>query len=223
MDFRHEWKHEISMGDVLSLRSRLQAVMSTDLHASGGSYTVNSLYFDTPSDRALREKINGVSRREKFRLRYYNSDASAVLLEKKLKIDGLCAKLQANLPKEKAMALTQGRYRIFEQNGPPLLLELYQKMAVQGLQPKAIVRYTREPFVYAPGNVRVTLDYHIRTGADCARFLDPDCCTIPIPGDTAILEVKWDSFLPSIIRDLVQTPGTRTGAFSKYAACRTYS
>ena len=37
-----------------------------------------------------------------------------------------------------------------------------------------------------------------------------------------ILEVKWDAWLPSIIRDAVQTPGRRVCAFSKYAQCRIY-
>ena len=183
---------------------------------------MNSLYFDTPDNRALREKVNGVSRREKFRLRYYNSDTSTVLLEKKLKTGSLCAKLQTELTLEDTLALVQGKYKVFERNSPPLLLELYQKMAVQGLRPRTIVQYTREPFVYAPGNVRVTLDYHIRTGTISSEFLGPDCCTIPIPNNPAVLEVKWDSFLPSVIRDLVQNPGTRTAAFSKYAACRIY-
>lgn len=221
MDFRHEWKHEISPADIPALRARLSAVMAADPHAVGGSYTIRSLYFDTPDDRALREKINGVSRREKFRLRYYDEDASRVVLEKKLKIDGLCAKLQADISTEEALALSYGRYRVLERDGPPLLTELYQKMAVEGLRPKTIVQYVREPFVYAPGNVRVTLDYDIRAGTACGEFLSGGC-TIPVPGGPAVLEVKWDSFLPSIVRDLVQTPGTRTGAFSKYAACRVY-
>lgn len=222
MNFRHEWKHEIPLGDVQYLRSRLSAVMCIDQYAKNGSYTVNSLYFDTPDNRVLREKINGVGHREKFRLRYYNNDTSAVLLEKKLKTGGLCAKLQAELALEDTLALVHGKYKIFERNCPPLLLELYQKMAVQGLRPRTIVQYTREPFVYAPGNVRVTLDHHIRTGTISCEFLDHGCCTIPIPNDPAVLEVKWDSFLPSIIRDIVQNPGTRTAAFSKYAACRIY-
>ncbi|MCI9193678.1 polyphosphate polymerase domain-containing protein [Acutalibacter muris] len=222
MDFRHEGKHEISPGDVLALRARLSAVMAIDPHARDGRYTVSSLYFDTPDGRALREKINGVSRREKFRLRYYNSDTSLVLLEKKMKIDGLCSKLQTAVPREEAMALVRGEYQAFSRDGPPLLQELYGKMATQGLRPRTVVRYTREPFIYTPGNVRVTLDYNIRAGTDCGEFLDPDGCTIPLPNNAAVLEVKWDSFLPSVIRDLVQIPGVRTGAFSKYAACRVY-
>ena len=91
-----------------------------------------------------------------------------------------------------------------------------------GLAPKTIVDYTREPFVYAPGNVRVTLAYNIRTGLSSRAFLDPDCVTVPVRGDPIVLEVKWDAFLPAVIRDAVQLEGRRTAAFSKYAACRVY-
>lgn len=46
----------------------------------------------------------------------------------------------------------------------PLVRELYGKMRTQLLRPKTIVDYTREPYIYPAGNVRVTLDYDIRTG-----------------------------------------------------------
>ena len=80
--FRHEWKHEINQSDRIAIRQRLRAIMKADTHAVNGVYTIRSLYFDTLSDKALREKIDGVSRREKFRLRYYNEDSSFILLEK---------------------------------------------------------------------------------------------------------------------------------------------
>ena len=95
-------------------------------------------------------------------------------------------------------------------------------MRCQGLRPRTIVDYTREPFVFGPGNVRVTLDYDIRTGLGCTDFLNPDCVTIPAGDSPVILEVKWDAFLPDIIRDAVQLSGRRSAAFSKYAACRIY-
>ena len=43
------------------LRQRLRAVMQPDAHAVDGRYRIRSLYFDTPEDRALREKLDGVS------------------------------------------------------------------------------------------------------------------------------------------------------------------
>ena len=95
-------------------------------------------------------------------------------------------------------------------------------MNTQGIRPKTIVDYTREPFVFGPGNVRVTLDYNIRTGLTCTDFLNPVCVTVPAKDAPVILEVKWDEFLPSVIRDIVQVSGTHTSAFSKYAVCRIY-
>ena len=222
MEFRHEWKHEIGYADLLVLRTRLGAVMERDRHAVGGSYEIRSLYFDNLADKALREKIDGVNCREKFRIRYYNGDLSQIFLEKKSKISGLCRKEQARLTREEVQAIASGDLSQLEGSQKPLVWELGFKMTTQGLRPRTIVDYTREPFVFAPGNVRVTLDYNIRTGMGGTDFLNPDCVTIPAGDAPVILEVKWDGFLPALIRDLVQVPGTHTSAFSKYAACRIY-
>ena len=222
MKYRHEWKHEISYGDMLVLRQRLSAVMKRDIHAIDGKYLIRSLYFDNASDKALREKVDGVNIREKFRIRYYNNDTSLIHLEKKSKVNGLCLKDSVALSFEQAQAITNGDYGWMIASGVPLIQELYSKMMSQGLRPKTIVDYLREPFVFAPGNVRVTLDYNIRTGMNCTDFLNPNCVTVPAGDAPIILEVKWDEYLPDIIRDAVQLRGCRVGAFSKYAVCRIY-
>ena len=219
--FRHEWKHEISYLDMLALRQRLRAVAQPDAHAVGGKYLIRSLYFDTPADKALREKLDGVSRREKFRIRYYNGDTALIHLEKKSKLGGLGSKAQAELTAGQAQQIVNGDLDWMPGSGQPLVRELYAKMRTQQLRPRTIVDYTREPFVYPPGNVRVTLDYDIRTGLGCTDFLDP-CVTVPAGDAPIILEVKWDAFLPAVIRDAVQLEGRRTSAFSKYAQCRIY-
>ena len=64
MQFRHEVKHMISNLDMLVLRQRLKSVMMPDSHAKDGRYEIRSLYFDNPDDKALREKLDGVSVRE---------------------------------------------------------------------------------------------------------------------------------------------------------------
>ena len=76
MDYRHEWKHEINQADLLVLRQRLRAVARPDPHAVDGRYLIRSLYFDNAADKALWEKLDGISRREKFRIRYYNGNAT---------------------------------------------------------------------------------------------------------------------------------------------------
>ena len=220
--YRHEWKHELNRLDLLTLRQRLRALMEPDPHAEDGSYFIRSLYFDNLRDKALREKLDGVNMREKFRIRYYNRDPSVIHLEKKSKVSGLGTKDSAPLTGEEAQRIVDGDIGWMLESPHPLVQELYCKMRSQGLQPKTIVDYTREPYVYGPGNVRVTLDYDIRTGLSCTDFLDPDCVTIPAGDAPIILEVKWDEFLPDVIRDAVQTPGRRASAFSKYAQCRIY-
>jgi len=222
MKYRHEWKHEISYGDMLVLRQRLSTVMKRDEHAIDGRYLIRSLYFDNASDKALREKVDGVNIREKFRIRYYNNDTSLIHLEKKNKVNGLCRKDSVTLSFEQAQAIANGEYGWMVDSGVPLIQELYSKMMSQGLRPKTIVDYLREPFVFVPGNVRVTLDYNIRTGMNCTDFLNPNCVTVPAGDAPIILEIKWDEYLPDIIRDAVQLPNCRVGAFSKYAVCRIY-
>lgn len=220
--YRHEWKHEISLADRMVLRARLAAVCRADGHAVNGTYLVRSLYFDNPADKVLRERIDGVNRREKFRIRCYNGDLSLIHLEKKSKRGGLGTKETAELSAAEAQAVVDGELDWMMDSGRPLVQELYHKMRTQGLRPRTIVDYTREPFVYGPGNVRVTLDYDIRTGLGCTDFLNSSCVTIPAGGPAAVLEVKWDAFLPDLIRDAVQLEGRRASAFSKYAACRIY-
>ena len=75
-------------------------------------------------------------------------------------------------------------------------------MKTQRLRPRVLVSYVREPYVYAAGNVRVTFDSNIRTSLFQRDFLDgalPDIIATDAPGDI-ILEVKYDAFLPEIIR-----------------------
>lgn len=222
MDFRHEWKHEINYADMVVLRHRLSAVMQRDKNAVDGKYFIRSLYFDNAADKALREKLDGVNNREKFRIRYYNHDTNLIHLEKKSKHNGLGCKETAELTAAEAQSIVDGSWEWMKDSDRPLVRELYAKMRSQGLRPKTIVDYVREPFVYAPGNVRVTLDYDIRTGLGAVDFLNPDCVTIPAGNSPIILEVKWDAFLPGIIRDIVQLEGRHTSAFSKYAICRIY-
>lgn len=223
--YRHELKYQISPADHLALRQRLGPVMKRNPHAGAdGLYTIRSVYFDNYRDKALREKIDGVQRREKFRIRFYNDDLSYITLEKKIKHNDLCMKVDAPLT-------AQVYGRLLREPGPwmlehpeTLVRELYCKMKTQQLRPRVLVSYVREPYVYTPGNVRVTFDSRIRTSLFQRDFTAgplPDVSATDAPGDM-ILEVKFDAFLPEIIRCLLQTEDLRQQAFSKYGACRRF-
>lgn len=223
MIYRSEIKHMIDVGDRSSIIANLRRVAKPDPHVGpSGSYLIRSLYFDNLADRALREKKDGVNEREKFRIRYYNGDTSFIQLEKKVKRGGLGYKVSARMTAEEAQRIVDGDTTWMATCGRALIVELYSKMKSQGLRPKTIVDYTRTPFVYGPGNVRVTIDENIRTGLRCTDFLNPNCVTIPAGDRIILLEVKWDAYLPSIIRHAVHVKNRRATAFSKYEICRIY-
>ena len=223
MQYRNELKHLITSGDRAAICATLKTVARLDPHAQErGYYTIRSLYFDNIADKALREKIDGVNEREKFRIRYYDGNTSLIHLEKKVKRGGLGYKVSCDLTAEEAQRIVDGDTQWMATDRRALIVELYAKMKSQGLRPKTIVDYERIPFVYKAGNVRVTVDYNIRTGLRCTDFLNPNCVTVPAAGNSIVLEVKWDDYLPTIIRHAVQLKGRSQTAFSKYGICRIY-
>lgn len=223
--YRHELKYLIGYSDYLSLSSRLLRVMDRDGNVDEtGRYTVRSIYFDNYRDKALREKTYGIAKREKFRIRYYNDDFSYIILEKKMKVNNLCRKLDAEITKEECQRLLDGDTGWMAGHGKAPVCELYVRMKSEQLRPRVLVSYIREPFVYKAGNVRITFDSHIRSTLFHRKFLEDnptDIAAVDEAGEM-VLEVKYDEYLPDIISALIQTPSIRQSAFSKYAACRRF-
>lgn len=222
--FRHELKYEITYSDYLAIRSRLRNIATLDAHVGPtGTYKIRSLYFDNYTDKALREKLDGLNVREKFRIRYYNDDTSRITLEKKSKVHGMCRKEQARITKEECEAMFVGQWEVLQRHSNPLIQELYQKIKIQQMKPRVIVDYIREPYIYELGNVRVTFDSQIKTGLYSMDFLNPDVPMIDAGTErTMILEVKYDEYLPEIIQMAIQFATTSQRSFSKYAMSRMY-
>lgn len=101
-----------------------------------------------------------------------------------------------------------GRHTFFNESVNPLLNELYLKRKTEGLFPKANVDYRREAFTYPAGNVRVTIDSNIRSSAFPEDFFDSGSPTLPVEDDPIILEIKFDGFLPDIIKHATAINGT---------------
>lgn len=60
MQYRNELKHLITPGDRAAICAVMRTVAQLDPHAqSKGFYTIRSLYFDSLSGKALREKLDG--------------------------------------------------------------------------------------------------------------------------------------------------------------------
>ena len=140
-------------------------------------------------------------------------------LEKKSKINGLSSKESCPITADECRKIICGDVEFMLNSEHELMRELYAKMKYQLLRPRCIVAYRRESFVYPPGNVRVTFDTEIGGSNNVREFLNPQCKFEKV-FCVSVLEVKWDEFLPGIIRDCVQVKSRRSAAFSKYAAVR---
>ena len=224
LKYRHEYKHAINLLDYHTIRQRIRSVAALDQNAGAdGRYHIRSLYFDNDDDKALREKLYGLPNREKYRIRIYNEAGDFIRLEKKSKANGLCNKQSARLTKEQAEKIIIGETDWILSTDNAVLTEFYAKLYYQRLRPKTLVDYWREAYVFPYGNVRVTFDSELRTGVYKTGLFDMNNTTFPAGEQGQLLmEVKYDDFLPDIIRDLIQTNARRTAAFSKYAACRIY-
>lgn len=217
--YRHEFKHRINMSDFIVLTERLAYIAGPDEHMKNGSYFVRSLYFDSFNDKALREKLDGINIREKFRIRYYDMDDSFIRLEKKSKRCGLCMKDSALLTREQTENIISGNYDFLAVSDEPLLREFYIKLCAEQLRPRLIVDYRRKAYVYPYGNVRVTFDYEISSSGDTKSFFNARDGSVPVP-EEIIMEIKYDEFIPGIITDIVNISARQSGSFSKYAAGR---
>lgn len=221
--YRHELKYKITCSEYMAVKERIRTVMESDPHARDGTYLIRSVYFDNVYDKALREKIDGVNKREKFRIRYYNDDLSYITLEKKMKIDKLCLKYDARITEEEFRRILSGDILWMKNSDSQLVQELYAKMRYQNLKPRVRVSYLREPYIYKAGNVRITFDSKIRTSMNHMDFINADDISAEDTSAEMLMEVKYDAFLPEIIRMLLQLNGSNQEAFSKYGACRRYS
>ena len=224
MKMRRELKYPINAFDRELLRTRLALALERDENAGAdGCYLVRSLYFDTPYDAALLEKIAGADMREKFRLRFYPGSANlSIALEKKVKARGLCGKEKAALTVDECRRIIAGDYSWMAGGGRELLAEFCAKARARLLRPKTIVEYRREAFVCRAGNTRVTIDSDIRSGIFADGFSRRDLPLVPVTDGLIVMEVKHDEFMPAFVADLLRMGDRRISTCSKYAMGRQF-
>ena len=222
LKLRNEKKYNINHADGLVLSQTLKKIFRYDKNSdSHGKYRVSSLYFDTPYDKVLIQNASGVNQREKFRIRYYNDDFSFIRLERKIKINGRCAKQTALSTQTEVQQILEGEIDFLLQKDDTLAVEFYSKLKGQLLKPKTIVTYDREAFIYHPGNVRITIDRNLRTTTGIDNFLQINK-QINISDGLTVLEIKYDEFLPDLVKMAVCLDNRPLTAYSKYAMCRKY-
>ena len=220
MMYRSEIKFIINKYQMEIIKNNINGVMQRDINSSGdGSYFIRSLYFDDFNDTSYKQVLDGISKREKYRIRYYNYDSSFIRFENKIKRNNMNKKDTAKINKEEVINIIKNE----DFSGENELLKLFKtKVKTKLYKPKVIIDYNRDAYIYRAGNVRVTFDYNLTCSYETDKFFEKNINCIPIlEKNQIILEVKYDEFLPNYIRQLLNIDNIEMTSFSKYANGRT--
>ena len=223
MAVRLEQKYVISVFTFLAIRKQFEALMFSDKYSGSEGYKVRSLYFDSILDTDLHDSLDGVLTKGKIRLRIYGHDDQQVKLEYKRKhgTDGF--KHVLKLTRKQARDMINGDYSFLPGIDDPLALKLYTRMIEGSYRPVSLIEYNRRAYTYPVNNVRVTFDSDIRTSCVPDAFFDEYPALFPMGDvDKGVLEVKYENFLPSIVKDLIHIVDRIHEAYSKYMYSRLF-
>lgn len=219
--YRQEKKFLIHVLDSRQLSYHLDRTMLSDDHNGTLGYQVRSLYFDTLEERDFMEKMYGVELRRKIRLRVYSPGDSFAMLEMKQKEGNYQKKRSLRISREHAIALSQGDYTSLLAYPDPFAGECYGLMHMRCYRPKTIVEYRRKAYIARENRIRITFDQEIRATEACFDLFSPNLNLYPVMDPfQVILEVKYNGFLLSYIKDLVSLANRSELSVSKYCLAR---
>lgn len=219
------WCHESEWTQFSSILSGLLEADSNQ--GSKGSYCVTSLYFDSSDYRYFFEKIEGLRRRVKIRLRRYESNQDG-FLELKEKKNRRILKRRIPVTAEMLKAFTHNDWTelstLCEENQSAC--DVQRELSLARPHPVVVIRYERAAFFFRDDPlIRVTVDRQLCCrGDDLAdAFLSPniqmDALAHADMDRNAILEVKTSGPVPGIIASALRETGLTRRSISKYCLC----
>ena len=219
---RHELKYYINQGVYHTLRERFLHVMKPDENMTReDGYLISSLYFDDIFHSALEQKISGTRFCKKYRIRVYEHSDELIKLECKYKFDCYISKDSAILSRDEYNSILEGDYEFLIHRPETLCREFYAFHNSRLLKPVVVVEYTREAYISDLGNVRLTFDKNIAASFINVDIFSKDYSTIEVlPQKLIIFEVKYDDYIPSYIKSMIQSGMKNKCAISKYVMCR---
>ncbi|MDO7486502.1 polyphosphate polymerase domain-containing protein [Peribacillus frigoritolerans] len=221
---RQELKHGITYIEYMLLKNKLRHVMKLDPNAGPNrKYLIRSCYFDNINNKILNEKKEGYLNRDKYRVRIYGKSADVVNLERKSKRNNLTFKSKCKTSKEEFEKMRIGDIEWMKEDDRELIRDLYIEMTQYQLKPMTVVDYQREAYIYLYGNVRITFDSKVQSSIRNTDMFNKYLPMVDVLEPTeVILEVKYDEYLPEIIRNMLQGINTQHEAYSKYQLSRMY-
>lgn len=218
---RQERKFLLNMNDFHKHSAYLENFLRQDIHNGRTGYMIRSLYFDTLDNRDFHEKENGIEMRRKIRLRNYDPNSDFAMLEIKQKQGNNHLKRSLRVKREDAIELTNGDYRCLLRYAEPFAAECYGIMNMHCYRPKTIVQYDRKAFIANENKIRITLDSNITATESCFDLFSSSLSLNPVFEQfNFVLEVKYNSFLLSYVRELINQIDGSEISVSKYCLAR---
>lgn len=202
---RKELKYQISEEKALLLYKMLRCFCQPD--EFGTQYEVKSLYYDTYDNKHLLEKLSGVERLGKARIRIYNNDLSLIKLEHKQKKGQYVLKDVKHISKEIYLELLSQKSRINEFF--PIL---------ERIEPKCVIRYSRKALTYHHQDIRFTFDEQVSISVSKPTLHEDTLFARAFEG--VIFEIKYKYELPIHLKKILIDFGIEE-SISKYALSRT--
>lgn len=219
---RKEKKFLVDLAAAKKLEGAFVGLLAADPHNGLGGYPIRSLYFDTLHDHDYAEKLFGVDPRRKVRLRIYDPTSDFALLELKQKQGENQQKRSLPLTRAEAERLIAGDTDVLLTHDEPFAAEIHALMSINGYAPKAIVEYDRIAFTAKENKIRVTFDRNVRATELNLNLFDPRLPLYPVFDPfNVILEVKFNGFLLSYIRSMLNMVDKSELSVSKYCLART--
>lgn len=218
---RRELKYLLSLGEAYQLKQKLEKVMKTDVHGGRTGYKVRSLYFDSLFDSDYEDKVAGYDKRQKVRIRIYGAEDKVIKLEVKEK-DGTAQRKRSLLIKRtEAERMIKGDYSFLMERPEEMAHRLYTFLITRTYRPKCVVEYDRVAYYREENDIRVTFDMGLRaTEADFDIF-NENLLLYPVAGpDEVTMEVKYNGFLYSYIKQIIKKANRMQVSNSKYCRAR---
>jgi len=219
--YRVEDKYDCTVQEMVQLQHRLSmALRADDNEEDAKGYQVASLYFDDLADSCLNATKEGSDRRCKYRIRIYNGSFETIKLEVKEKKGSRIWKKSRRITEGEMRQLICGQcIQAYPAPEDPAFL-FNAAIQTRLLRPKVAVAYERKAYIYDPGNVRITFDRSVRASRQVMDFGVREMVYDALPGQDAVLEIKYDELLTKFIQQLLELESIRQTAYSKYQLCR---
>ena len=218
---RKEIKYLVPIEKMSHLKSIFDNILERDKHGINGTYLVRTQYYDTLEDDDLFDNLSGIIEKKKIRLRTYFEDESTFKLEYKYKYNTDSTKYSLIITRDEAVLMENHKYDFLLNKKSELALFFYYKLLEGCYRPKTIVEYNRLAYIYPVSRVRITFDTNVRATAYPYGLFDERLNTFPIVSpDIGVLEVKYNEFLPSSLKHILESIDTLPQTNSKYLKAR---